>query len=66
MDMCDLVIEKGVLRISKNPRRKVGGRFGVTVADEVCEVAETQTTHTRELKQSKVVFEFPEKMAREL
>ncbi len=46
MDMRDLVIEKGVLRTSKNPRRNVGGRLGVTVADEICEVAETQTTHT--------------------
>ncbi len=55
--MCNLVIEKGVLRISKKSRRKVGGRLGVTVADEICEVAETQTTHTRALKQNKVVFE---------
>ncbi len=54
--MCDLVIEKGVLRISKNPRRKVGGRLGVTVADEICEVAENRPhTHKRaKTEQSRV------------
>ncbi len=30
---------------SKNPRRKVGRRLDVTFADEVYEVAGTQTTH---------------------
>ncbi len=30
---------------SKNPLRKVGERFDVTFAYEVCEVAESQTTY---------------------
>ncbi len=32
--------------VSKNPRRKVGGRLDVTPADENCEKAETQATCT--------------------
>ncbi len=32
---------QGVLTVSKNPRCKVGGRFDVTFADEICEVDET-------------------------
>ncbi len=47
--------------ISKNPRRKVGGRLDVTFDDEVCEVAETETKNLTDkfnwaLKQNKVVF----------
>ncbi len=47
--------------ISKNPRRKVGGRLDVTFADEVFEVAETHNTFmtdefSRALKQSEIVF----------
>ncbi len=36
---------QGVLTVSKNPRCKVGGRFDVTFADEICKVAETKTTY---------------------
>ncbi len=36
---------QGVLTFSKNPRCKVGGRLEVTFADEICDVAETETTY---------------------
>ncbi len=36
---------QGVLIVCNNQRRKVGGRLDVTFADEICEVAETQTTY---------------------
>ncbi len=36
---------QGVITVCKNPRNKVGGRLGVTFTDEICEVAETQTTN---------------------
>ncbi len=32
---------EGLLPVSKNPRCKLGGRLDVTLADEICEVAET-------------------------
>ncbi len=39
MEVFDLSFDRSSLMISKNPRREVGGRFDVTFADEVCEVA---------------------------
>ncbi len=36
---------QGVLTVTKNPRCKVGGRLDAAFADEICEVAETQTTY---------------------
>ncbi len=36
---------QGVLTVSKNPRYKVGGRLDMTLAYEICEVAETQITY---------------------
>ncbi len=36
---------QGVLTVAKNLRYKVGGRLDVTFADEICDVAETQTTY---------------------
>ncbi len=36
---------QGVITVSKNPLCKVGGRLDVTFADEICEVAETETTY---------------------
>ncbi len=60
----------GVLTTSKNPRRKVGGHFDATFADEICEVAETQTTYiTDELnwspKRAKSFLRSPGKMTGE-
>ncbi len=34
-------LHRSVMIVSKNPRRKVGGRLDVTFADEIREVAET-------------------------
>ncbi len=36
---------QGVLTVSKNPGCKIGGRLDVTYADEIGEVAETNTTY---------------------
>ncbi len=39
-----------VLIVYKNPHREVKGRLDVTFADEVCEIAETQTTCMTEME----------------
>ncbi len=48
MEVCELAFDnsscKGVLTVSKNTRCKVGGCLDVTFADEICEIAEIQTT----------------------
>ncbi len=36
---------QGVPTVSENPLCKVGGRLDVTLADEICEMAETKTTY---------------------
>ncbi len=36
---------QGVLTVSKNTLGKVGGRVDVTIADEICEAAETSATY---------------------
>ncbi len=53
-----------MLIVYKIPRRKVGGRLDVTFVDEICEVAETQTTYITDeldwmLKKSKILFKKP-------
>ncbi len=52
---------QGVLIVCKNPRRKVGGLLDVTFADEICEVAETQTTDELDWspKKSETLFKKP-------
>ncbi len=56
MEVCDLPFD--------NQRRKVGERLDVTFADEIREVAETQTTYSTDdldwaLKKNKFLFKKP-------
>ncbi len=44
--------------ISKNPRRKAGGRLDVTFADEVCEVAETPTTYMKQALETEATLSY--------
>ncbi len=49
VEVCDLAFDssscRGMLMISENPLRKFGGCFNVTLAEEVGQVAETQTRY---------------------